>query len=181
MGTTQGDLSRFILKDDGTERSSENLRTAYLARLISGGAADGVTALDFNLVPETWIKIDLLIDATKEADNVDVYINNRFVTTYSLATSLMTNAKVGFRGFQGVAFRNFSVLEYLAVPVAEGFTSAQVELNEKIDVIFNARVPKSETNLSAEILFDGDIISLDVSDLVVRADADGYNTVAFAL
>ncbi len=179
FGVGSSSLYRFFLKDDGRERNVEKLRTAYLAQHIT--SASGVTALDFNLIPETWIKLDVLVDATKDTENVDIYINNRYVTTYSFAASLMAGAKVGFRGFNGVAFRDFQVLDGLVCPLAVGFTSAQVVLNEKIDVIFTARVPSDVMNLSAEILFDGDIISVTASDLDVNTDTDGYKTVSFTL
>lgn len=180
VGNSTGSLYRFVLKDDGKERNNESIRTAYIAQ-IAGSNTIGTTSLDFNMIPNTWISFDVLIDTTQENNNVDVYVNDRFVATYTLTAAQLSAAKVGFRGFNGVAFRNFKVLDGLVVPVAEGFTSAQLMLNEKIDVIFTARIPESAANLTAEILFDGKVISFDASDLTVNVDTAGYKNVIVTL
>ena len=138
-----------------------------------------------NFVPNEWISLDLLVDFAN--NTTSIYINNNLVGTVNTCTFDRMNSggwRFGFFVYDGSAsFRNLSIQKGLVTPVAEGIYSAQVVLNEKIDVIFKARVPKSLNNIHSEILFKGETLTIPTSACQIEVDANyaDYQIVTFTL
>ncbi|MBR5500709.1 MAG: hypothetical protein IKV74_04195 [Clostridia bacterium] len=146
-----------------------------------GGSA--VMPAGVNFVPNEWISLDLLVDFANSTTSI--YINNNLVGTVNTCTFDRMNSggwRFGFFVQNGTAsFRNLSIRKGVSEPIAEGIYSAQVVLNEKIDVIFKARVPQSLSDLHGEILYKNSVVTIAASDCQSAVDTayPGYQTVTF--
>ncbi len=185
--TVSADLgvsARFYLCDNGTERSDTygNPRQVYARlknNLASNAFTSDATPAGTNFMAGEWMSLDVLVDMTTEI--ASIYYNSQLIDTFTCTNARLKASgwKVGFRGYKGVSFRNFSVYEGLVVPVAQGITSAQVTLNEKIDIAFTARIPENKSNISTKIVYKDTIFE---PECIVSQDAvAGYAKVTFTL
>ncbi len=180
-----GTSTRFLLVDNGTERTDTyGVPRQVYAKVMHNVSAPNNTnptsiASGVNFIPGEWMVLDVLVDMSTE--KATIYCNYQPVATFTCTKAGLNAAgwKVGFRGFNGVSFRNFSVLNGIETPIAEGITSAQVVLNEKIDVHFTARVPQDCESLRAEISFKDALIEPVCT--VSEDTVSGYDRVDFVL
>ncbi len=150
---------------------------------VHGFGGSAVLPAGVNFVPNEWISLDLLVDFANSTTSI--YINNNLVGTVNTCTFDRMNSggwRFGFFVQNGTAsFRNLSIRKGVSEPIAEGIYSAQVVLNEKIDVIFKARVPQSLSDLHGEILYKNSVVTIAASDCQSAVDTayPGYQTVTF--
>ena len=180
--------NRFqLIHNTGIEKdTAETFRQIYVQHEYTtpahGFGGSSVLPAGVNFVPNEWISLDLLVDFVN--NTTSIYINNNLVGTVNTCTFDRMNSggwRFGFFVFDGSAsFRNITIQKGLVTPTAEGIYSAQVVLNEKIDVIFKARVPKSLKELHGEILFKDSVVAIEASDCQIATDGD-YQIVTFAL
>ena len=183
--------NRFqLIHNTGIEKDKgETFRQIYVQHEYTtpdhGFGGSSVLPAGVNFVPGEWISLDLLVDF--KTNTTSIYVNNNLVGTVDSCTFERMNSggwRFGFFVLNGSAsFRNLTVQKGLVTPVAEGIYSAQVVLNEKIDVIFKARVPQSLKNIHGEILYKDSVIEVLASDCQITEDPDytGYQNITFSL
>lgn len=111
--------TRFFLLDKSAERNAVP-RPAHvrLRNNLAGSNAynSDIVSVGVNFTPNTWMTMDVLVDMSTET--AQIYVNNTLIDTFTCTVNRLNLAgwKVGFRGYEGVSFRNFAVYSGLIAP-----------------------------------------------------------------
>ncbi len=111
--------TRFFLMDTGSQRNTVprdvHVRLQNNVAGANNFVSDAVSA-NIDFVANAWMSLDVLVDMSQ--GTAAMYVNNALITTFACTKTRMDAAgyKVGFRGYEGVSFRNFSVYNGLVVP-----------------------------------------------------------------